>query len=386
MKPITQIVLNLTDDCNLKCKYCFVEQHPHRMSYKVAEDAVEWVLKNAKEVDEEQPPAVGFFGGEPALEWDTIIVPIVKKYFGKVNFSITSNTTLMTEERLKFLAEHNVEYLFSIDGNKYCQDINRPTKNNTSSFDLLEDKLDLVSKYFPNCTFRSTITPETCHLMYENIKFATEHGYKMVFQIPNFFGEWNEEHQKEIAKQLRMYSLYLINCFINDYPFTRYFLFELAMKKVYQMLYFQENGNKTDVKSKYKCGLGSGHYASINYEGKIFACQEMDSRNDGDYFHIGDIYNGRDEAKVQKIINDFLKEDNHSEYCGKCILKTICANNCCVANNYIQYKDINRCNPMTCWWDNQLVKEVLFVCNVLGNGKNQKFKDYFLDIGRGERW
>ena len=31
----TKICLNLTDNCNLACRYCFVEQHPHYMTYDI---------------------------------------------------------------------------------------------------------------------------------------------------------------------------------------------------------------------------------------------------------------------------------------------------------------------------------------------------------------
>lgn len=376
IKPITQICLNVTDECNCACTYCFTQHRPNRMTYKVAEDTAEWLLKNA---DGKEIPSIGFFGGEPTLEWDTIIVPIIEKYYRKINFAITSNTTLMTEERLKYLADHNVSYLFSIDGNEFSQNINRPMKDGSESFEKIKDLIPLVAKYFPGCTFRSTITPSTCNRIFENIEFASSQGFKIIFQIPNSFDNWSEEDLKTIEREVTKYSLYLINAFLNSYSFIRYFPLELAFNKIHRLLSFQKYETK-DEKTLQRCGLGRSGYASVNYKGEIFGCQEMDTRDDGDYFRLGSIYNGLDNAALERLANDFQQQDNYSEYCEDCLLKDLCANDSCVANNYISYKDINRCNPIICWWNNLLLKEALFICNILGNAKNENFKEYFYSL------
>ena len=43
---LTNICLNVTDACNLACRYCFVEQHPHYMTLDVAKQAVHFILDN----------------------------------------------------------------------------------------------------------------------------------------------------------------------------------------------------------------------------------------------------------------------------------------------------------------------------------------------------
>jgi len=40
------IHLNLTDDCNLRCKYCFVHHKPNYMPLEVALKAVDWLYEN----------------------------------------------------------------------------------------------------------------------------------------------------------------------------------------------------------------------------------------------------------------------------------------------------------------------------------------------------
>ena len=44
---ISSAFLNVTQKCNLKCKYCFVCQQPKEITYKVAEDAAKFLARNA---------------------------------------------------------------------------------------------------------------------------------------------------------------------------------------------------------------------------------------------------------------------------------------------------------------------------------------------------
>ena len=140
--------LNLTQKCNLKCKYCFVTQQPKEMDYKTAKDAVDFYAKNA--LDNLDIPDITFFGGEPLLKFEYIIKPLVeyiRKRYGDFEISVTTNGTLLDEEKLKFLRDNNVGLLLSIDGDKETQNHNRPFHSGKGSFDEID--VDLILKYYP---------------------------------------------------------------------------------------------------------------------------------------------------------------------------------------------------------------------------------------------
>jgi sulfatase maturation enzyme AslB (radical SAM superfamily) len=42
------MTLNVTDACNMRCRYCFAEKHPHIMSLETAKKAVDWLANNYK--------------------------------------------------------------------------------------------------------------------------------------------------------------------------------------------------------------------------------------------------------------------------------------------------------------------------------------------------
>ena len=121
---LTNICLNVTDACNLACRYCFVEQNPHYMTYEIAEKTVHFILNNLKKKNEKfktnERCSITYFGGEPTLMWNEIIVPLTT-YIRKNNFpidlTITTNGTLLNKERIQFLKDNNIFPLLSIDGN-----------------------------------------------------------------------------------------------------------------------------------------------------------------------------------------------------------------------------------------------------------------------------
>ena len=151
--PISAIV-NVTDDCNLACRYCFVEQHPHYMTLDTAKVAVDWLYNNylkIKELNlEKDKPMLYFFGGEPMLCYKSIIVPIVKyceeKYPNTFQFGITTNGTLLNKKIIDFFKEKNFSIMFSMDGIKESQDYTRPCKHNCnlSSYDLIMKNINYV--------------------------------------------------------------------------------------------------------------------------------------------------------------------------------------------------------------------------------------------------
>ena len=201
LKPITNICFNITDDCNLKCTYCFNHQHPHYTSLENAKEVMRWLQKNAKlhqeQTGETKIPSVGFFGGEPTLLWDQIIVPIVewnKTQEYEFSYGITTNGTLLNEDRIKYLKENKINILLSMDGAQATQDINRPCRNGQSSYELVSKNIPCLLENFPNTMFRSTISPATANRTFENIAFAGDCRFTRIFSIINVFEEWRDKY------------------------------------------------------------------------------------------------------------------------------------------------------------------------------------------------
>lgn len=92
---LNTIILQVTQNCNLRCQYCVYSgsyinrvHNNKRMSVEVAKQAIDFLAKhsmNSKEI------SIGFYGGEPLLEFSLIqeIVDYAERIFiGKKFFLI----------------------------------------------------------------------------------------------------------------------------------------------------------------------------------------------------------------------------------------------------------------------------------------------------------
>ena len=130
---IGTIALQVTQGCNLRCKYCAYsgsyDNRVHsskRMSKEIAFKAIDFLFDHSIDRDR---VSLGFYGGEPLLELDLIkecVKYAKKKSIGKeLMFNITSNTTLITDEVLKFLYDNEFSLTVSLDGDRQAHDKNR---------------------------------------------------------------------------------------------------------------------------------------------------------------------------------------------------------------------------------------------------------------------
>ena len=310
--PITSACLNITDACNFNCRYCFVNQAPNNMSFQVANDACQWLLKNT------ETPSIFFFGGEPTLRWDDIIVPIVQKY-PNFKYSITTNGFVLDKQKIDFLADNDFSVMLSMDGNKETQEYNR----SINSFEKLDSMIPYLLEKIPNVNFRGTIIPATCKNTFENICYAFNKGFISCYFTINIFEKWSIEDRAILEKEIKKFVLAYINSFVNNKDFINLTPFS----NMVELIIKNELGILDNAVNMYKCGLGNG-YGAIDYKGDIYTCQEIVTyRENNHQFKIGNIYSEMNYDALEYlsncIVND-LPVVNDSGECGNCPLKFCC--------------------------------------------------------------
>lgn len=385
---ITSVFLNLTNACNLKCRYCFVAQSPSYMSFDVAKDAADFVARNAK--IQGDTPSINFFGGEPTLCWDSIIRPLteyIRAKYQKFGLSMTSNCLLLDAERVQFLRDNNVNLLFSIDGDKETQDYNRPCANGESSFDILKDKIPLILSHYPGMTFRATIIPKTAEYTFKNIMFAINSGFKSMFFVVNAYETWDPESRAILQNNMRLYSDYFIDCFRSGRRPPEFSSLSQSFSRILRI----NSAARTSTSPLFcralacdRCGLGSKNYAAIDTDGVVFTCQELVSNlKERAPFYIGDIYSGINDDLRQKIIDLYNSRACYGEHCSSCKLNYICDGRC-IADNHLISGDMHRVPEASCWWANVLLDEATYIMNVLAAEKNEAFLQYWMDKTHGK--
>src|SRR4029453_8043174 len=153
--PLQTLVVNVTNQCNLACTYCYEYgedkivdtengKQPKFMSEATAREAVEFALRESRD----NPHAhITFFGGETLMNFNVLKSTIAyarqrAAEVGKeIDFSLTTNATLLKPDVIEFLAEERVGVTISIDGPEDLQNRFRVFKNGTGSYDIAAPKI-----------------------------------------------------------------------------------------------------------------------------------------------------------------------------------------------------------------------------------------------------
>lgn len=213
--PITEMELMLTEQCDQRCDYCFVEgkNSDCTMDSATARQAVDFLFWESR-----QSPRVRilFFGGEPLLAWDRILeVTVYAEELGRrsgqeVAFNMTTNASLLDRERCEFLASHRIKYLISIDGGREVHDRHRKRPDGRSSYRLIADKLPLLKRYQPWLGARVTVHPDTVAGLPESFSHLVELGFAQFLIGPASGVEWTDrdldlyrDGMIEIARRLK---------------------------------------------------------------------------------------------------------------------------------------------------------------------------------------
>ena len=168
-----ELSLEVTEECNLRCIYCVHnddnrENRNHgsgNMNIETAIAAIDFLKKNS---EKSHQVAIGFYGGEPFINFPVIkkSIEYAKKTFPdkKVEFSVTSNGTLLTPGIARFLFENNINVTVSIDGKEAVHDRYRKNLSGSGSYKKtvtglrtlfkeygarFKDKISLYSVYAP---------------------------------------------------------------------------------------------------------------------------------------------------------------------------------------------------------------------------------------------
>ena len=163
-RRLNTITLQVTQQCNLRCSYCaysgayFNRKHSgKRMSFEIAKKGIDFLIENSSE----SPMLnIGFYGGEPLLEFDLIskCVSYAKQEAeGKeLKFSMTTNGTMLDEKVISFLVENNFHVLISLDGPEEIHDKNRRfASNNQGTFKYIIDNVFYMKNKYPEYVDRN---------------------------------------------------------------------------------------------------------------------------------------------------------------------------------------------------------------------------------------
>lgn len=347
-KILTQTVtFQVTDDCNLACKYCYqTHKGKKKMSFDTAKKMIDLLLSGEKGIgdyiNQRRSPGliIDFIGGEPLLEVGLIdricsytidqMIELNHPWLMKTMFSICSNGVCYFEPEVqKVLQKWNNRLSFSVtvDGNKELHDSCRVFPDGRPSYDLaIAAAKDWMNKggYMGS---KVTIAPANVIHTYDAITHMIELGYNEINANCVYEEGWKPVHATVFYDQLKKLADYILN-------------HSLDMEKDYYISLFEEKyfHLKQEDDLENWCG-GNGVMLAVDPDGVIYPClRYMESSLAGQQepYSIGDVDRGICQCDCHKCRVECLKKVDRrtqsTDECFYCPIGEGCA--WCTAYNY----------------------------------------------------
>lgn len=314
---LNTVILPISGKCNLKCPYCFAQTKNgfgfEDMSEVEISNIINFIM-NGKQ--KEEYTTINFFGGEPFINLKIMrfAVKFVKDNYPDypVNFTVTTNGTIMNNEIINFLKENGFSILVSIDGPKEVPSY-RIFKNGKSSVDKVINNILKMKSEGLHLALRATL-PNDCtdlvkiHRFFEELEipFSAVHAYKSIndnnltdydsaiSSLSKQYDKLLEYYKNKIEQGAKIYSMSISN-------------------KINMIL--------TQSKNNIACGGGINIFAITN-DGNIYTCEHLAYDKN---FAVGNIFSGIDGDKLKYQQPSYVED---LEKCKTCWAKFLCSGGC----------------------------------------------------------
>ena len=327
--PLSTMVLNVTNQCNLSCTYCYEYgedkivqtengRQPKWMSEETARESVEFLMRESGSVAH-----LTFFGGETLLNFRILqfTVAYAKRRaaeLGKgIDFSLTTNATLLKPEVIEFLAEHNFGVTISMDGPPDLQNKFRVFKTGAGSYDLIVPNIKaLLARHRSRpIGARVTLTRETLEVrrIYDHLRHEIgfwEVGFAPVTAAPNRDHAFADEGFEHVLAQFRDLA--------NDYRDAALANKHHGFSNVRETLQEIHKG----ASKAWPCGAGFG-LLGVSTAGDVNLCHRFAG---SDAHKLGTVRDGIDREAQRGFL-----ESHHvagKTVCQTCWARPLCAGGC----------------------------------------------------------
>ena len=333
VKNIPHLIIETTQDCNLRCKYCVFNDNyhhqrpfnPSRMTREIAFKGIDYIYSIIK--DRKKEFNIGFYGGEPLLNFDLIkdVVAYAKNQFKglSLSFGFTTNLTILNDHILDFLVENDFRILVSLDGSSQNHDSKRVFKNGGGTYSTIINNLEKIKTKNPD-------------YYKDNISFSAVHCYDLDLRdMRDFFNE-NELVKDKI---LNFNAMSLNDTSYNEkYPYDKQKkkveieqiiseLFDKLRKKIpirgIEQTFLNAFLDKDDKLSSlfYSNTANTCLFNSrliLDTFGNFHVCEKVNNK-----FPIGDVDHGFNYKEMVRILNSFIQliEEN----CSDCEIQIFCS-------------------------------------------------------------
>lgn len=341
---IKSLVLTTNDACNMRCKYCYFSDKYENtptysadvMSFDVAKKAVDFYFEFNKKALYHNPNLkyiIGFYGGEPLLNWQVIyqIVEYCRKFysedFSKMIFPITTNGLLLSEQKIQYMLNNNFIISVSIDGNEYEHDRNRVDIMGKGTFRRVYKSLENLEAAYEKIKSKTqayynillTYDNKTDLIALNDFFIKTPWLDKKIFHINKVspFNTTYYDNQEDDSIKKKFFSMQeeLINIYMTNLEKQRSHFLNTYIRQMVSFLKIRDNFASNTLKGSCIPGEGKLHVDPL---GNFHACEKINR-----LYPIGNVEIGFEVNAQVNMINKYI--DFVNETCEGCQVRGICS-------------------------------------------------------------
>jgi len=349
--PLQSLVMNLTNQCNLSCQYCYEfgedkvatpEGKPKFMDMETAKASVDFLLSQSPG---RRSVHITFFGGETLMNF-----PLLKQVVNyatdqaavqgrTIDFSLTTNATLLTPAIIEFLSENRIGVTVSMDGPPDLHDKLRVFANGQGSYATIAPRVRALIEGHRTrpITARVTLTNGVTDVVriFRHLKNDLgfhEVGFAPVTTSPDRLYAIGDRGMDGVLQEFHVlaeeYLEYALRGEMHGFSNVSDTIAEL-----YQ-----------GVNKSHPCGAGLG-LLGVGPSGDIAPCHRF---VDSDVHALGNIKTGGVDREKQA---DFLNRGhiNNKYDCHTCWARPLCAGGC-HHEAFVRYGDTGHPNLHYCDW------------------------------------
>lgn len=356
---LNNLSLNISNDCNLKCKYCYanggVYHSPKQlMSIETAQRALDCFYNRFECINK-----ISFFGGEPTQNLP--VMSYVCEYVHNRNINkenktflgLMTNGTQITQELIELVNKYDIQVTISFDGTKEMQDIARVFPNGEGTSQVVLDNIKELQKY----TSQPSAIEVTYHKQHEvnNVGIMDINRYikENIGNVEIHLVPMGCKHNEPIEEL----DLENLDTFLDTVDEV---LSEEGQGLSYTFVDRIMESLKEKLSSMYICDAAINSL-SVTAKGNIYPCAVMVDRQSewGGSVYDEDIFNSEQFKNMLNRYLEFNKKEN--AYCSQCFANTVCYG--CLGMNAITKGTPFELDEKMCALNKKMLEKIIIKMN-----------------------
>lgn len=321
--------LHITNDCNLRCKYCYIHKSRDDMHDSIVFETIDKMLESCRK-NNIPNLEIMFVGGEPLMRFDLIkrIVDYCSENKGEINvgYIIPTNGTLITPEIAKYIVSHKMSVGVSIDGVEEYHDKNRVKIDGSGSYKLAMRGVDYLIAEGLKPSIMVTVTKENLDGLPKLTKMLIDKKifFRFSFERDTVTGKPNvlmdEKHCIDVLKE----------CFE---------IMKQALREGKTGWFFKFGDVTFSKPVRRACSAGKNFF-SVGQDGSVGSCSLGLENTKVNIKDLKDV--ARD---IEEIFSEIASTSAcEVKECSKCLWRHSCAG-ACVLQTYATYKTCMHISP-----------------------------------------